>query len=146
MTVEYSQDELCDHIASGKSLVSWCNKSGIGYSTIMAHLAKDLAFQEKYARAREHQADYLVDEILAISDDVSQDVTVDAKGNYVVDGFGAQRARLMVDSRKWVASKMRPKKYGDTLKHTGDPDEPVIQKHSLEVSFVGNTNRDTGSV
>jgi hypothetical protein len=146
VTVEYSQDELCDHIASGKSLVSWCNKSGIGYSTIMAHLAKDLAFQEKYARAREHQADYLVDEILAISDDVSQDVTVDAKGNHVVDGFGAQRARLMVDSRKWVASKMRPKKYGDTLKHTGDPDEPVIQKHSLEVSFVGNTNRDTGSV
>ena len=28
-----------------------------------------------------------------------------------------QRARLQIDTRKWVAGKLRPKKYGDLLKH-----------------------------
>lgn len=116
MTVQYSQDELCEHIANGKSLVSWCKKTGIGYSTIAAHLAKDLEFQEKYTRAREAQADYLADEVIEISDDSGLDARIDPQsGKPVVDGEAIQRAKLRVDSRKWAASKMKPKKYGDRV-------------------------------
>lgn len=130
MTVEYSQDELCEHIASGKSLISWCKKSGVGYSTITAHLAKDLDFQAKYARAREDQADYLADEIIEIADSEPD----------------SARARVRTDVRKWAASKMKPKKYGESIKHTGDASEPIHQKHSLEVAFVTNADRDTTGV
>lgn len=139
MTVEYSQDELCDYIAKGKSLVSWCNLNNIGYSTIMAHLAKDKLFQEKYAHARENQADYLVDEIIVIADDVSQDVTTDAQGKYVVDGFASQRARLMVDTRKWVASKMKPKKYGERQTIAGDPEAPLYDIASIVKALDGSS-------
>ena len=98
MTVEYSQDKLCEHIAGGKSLVSWCHDNGVGYSTVMAHLAKDVSFQEKYACAREHAADFHVDEVIMIAD-TEEDPA---------------RARVRVDARKWVAAKMKPKKYGDS--------------------------------
>lgn len=127
MTVEYSQDELCEHLAHGKSLISWCKESGVGYSTIMAHLAKDPEFQEKYARAREHQADYLVEEIIAISDEAQTEAIVDEQ---VVkyDATAVARNRLRVDTRKWVASKMKPKKYGDAqqVKLSGDSEAPLI--------------------
>jgi hypothetical protein len=114
MTVEYSQDDLCEHIANGKSLVSWCKLTGIGYSTIMAHLAKDAEFQEKYTRAREDQADYLVDEIIEIADEAPTEAII---GESVVkyDATAIARNRLRVDTRKWAASKMKPKKYGEKL-------------------------------
>lgn len=114
MTVEYNQDDLCEHIANGKSLVSWCKLTGIGYSTIMAHLANDTVFQEKYTRAREDQADYLVDEIIEIADEAPTEPITDG---LVVkyDATAIARNRLRVDTRKWAASKMKPKKYGDKL-------------------------------
>ena len=52
-----------------------------------------------YVRARDGQAEKYADEIVEISDAATpQDAHV---------------ARLKVDSRKWVASKLLPKKYGD---------------------------------
>jgi len=145
MTVDYSHDELCDFIAEGNSLVKWCKINGIGYSTIMAHLAKNTEFQDKYARAKEASADYLVDEIIAISDNVTHDVIVNAQGHHVVDGFAAQRARLMVDTRKWVASKMKPKKYGDKLNIGGQDDQPIKSESSLIVSFVAAHHDNSGT-
>ena len=54
-------------------------------------------FLEQYARARELQTDIFIDEIIDIADGTENDV---------------QRDRLRIDSRKWIASKLKPKKYG----------------------------------
>jgi antirestriction protein len=141
MTVEYSQDDLCDHIAEGKSLVSWCKKTGIGYSTIMAHLAADEQFQEKYTRAREAQADYLVDEIIEIADEAPTEAIVDEQ---VVkyDATAVARNRLRVDTRKWAASKMKPKKYGEAqLMKIADAEGnklPVTVTHAIPFSPNGD--------
>lgn len=140
MTKEYDQDDVCEHIASGKSLVSWCKKTGVSYTRIMVDLRKDVDFQQKYAYAREDQADYLADEIIEISDDVSKDITVDAEGKPVIDGFGAQRARLMVDTRKWAASKMKPKKYGESSTLRGDPEAPLFDPVSLVKALDGRSS------
>jgi hypothetical protein len=53
--------------------------------------------RNQYMRAREEQADTLADEIVAIADNATD----------------AQIARLQMDARKWFASKVAPKKYGD---------------------------------
>ena len=52
---------------------------------------------DRYVRAREKQADSLAEEIVEIS-------------NTATD---AQLGRLQMDARKWFASKVAPKKYGD---------------------------------
>ncbi len=61
------------------------------------------------------QADALFDEALEIADDASGDWTVDKDGKKGVDHENIQRSRLRVDTRKWAAGKMAPKKYGDKL-------------------------------
>lgn len=143
MTVKYCQDDLCDHIAEGKSLVSWCKKVGIGYSTIMAHLAADEQFQEKYTRAREAQADYMVDEIVEIADEAPIETVL---GESVVkyDATAVARNRLRVDTRKWAASKMRPKKYGEAhLMKIADADGnkiPVTVTHAIPASPNDNSS------
>ncbi len=42
----------------------------------------------------------------------------------LVDHEHIQRSRLRVDARKWLMSKMAPKKYGEKLQHTGDGGGP----------------------
>ena len=76
-------------------------------------------FAHQYARAREEQADRLFEECLAIADDTTDDVVMvaDGKGGQVerVNHENIQRSRLRVDTRKWMAGKLAPKKYGDRI-------------------------------
>ncbi len=86
-------------------------------STVMGWLfnGKHEGFSEQYARARQMQADALFDEALEIADDVSGDWSTDKDGKKVLDHEHIQRSRLRVDTRRWAAGKLAPKKYGDKL-------------------------------
>ena len=76
-------------------------------------------FSERYARARQMQCEAIADEILEISDDGKRDTVTrtDRDGNeYVhVNHDHIARSRLRVESRKWLLSKIAPKKFGDKL-------------------------------
>jgi hypothetical protein len=50
--------------------------------------------------------------------------TVDADGvvGYKLNGENIARSKLRVDSRKWIASRILPKKYGDKLALGGADD------------------------
>ncbi len=61
------------------------------------------------------QADALFDEALEIADDASGDWTADKDGKKTLDHEHVQRSRLRVDTRKWAAGKLAPKRYGDKL-------------------------------
>ena len=41
------------------------------------------------------------------------------------DAVKVNAARLRMDARKWVASKLKPRKYGDKVALTGHDDGPV---------------------
>ena len=47
------------------------------------------------------------------------------------DNALVQQRRLQVDTRKWVLSKMLPRKFGDRLEIGGDPDAPVVTRIEL---------------
>lgn len=72
-------------------------------------------YREQYARAREMQADTMVDTIVDIADDAGGDVYLDKDGNPKIDHENVQRAKLRVDTRKWLVSKLSPKRYGDKI-------------------------------
>lgn len=107
---------ICQRLADGESLRAICADDAMpGRTTVFDHLAADEQFREQYARARESQAHAYADDIVAISDEPAETHEEIA------------HAKLRIDSRKWVASKLLPKKYGDAtlLKH-GDADgEPL---------------------
>ena len=75
----------------------------------------DKEFLNNYARATQDRADVLVEEIIAIADNQENDVYINDAGVEVTNWNVINRARLRVDSRKWIAGKMKPKKYGDKL-------------------------------
>jgi hypothetical protein len=115
------KDEICDRIAEGESLRAICRDDAMpAASTVFKWLAQDAQFAEHYARSREAQADTMADEILAIADDTARDTIVTDKGD-TPDNEWIARSRLRVDARKWLASKMAPKKYGEKIgiEHSG---------------------------
>jgi len=100
--------------------------------TIFSWLRLKPEFLDRYARAKNEAADALVEEMLDIADDGSNDwMEVHDKDGacigYKVNGEHVQRSRLRVDSRKWIASKLKPKKYGDSvdLNHGVQPNDPL---------------------
>ena len=98
-------DRVCLRLAKGESLVDICNdKSTPGYSTVTAWLREDKSgdVQAMYARAREDLAEYQAGEIVKIADNQELD---------------PQSRRVMVDARKWIASKLKSRVYGDKIDH-----------------------------
>lgn len=85
-------------------------------------------FADQYAKAKVESADALVEDIQDIADDGSNDWMADNDPDnpgYKLNGEHIQRSRLRVDVRKWAASKLKPKKYGEKLELAGDPKAPV---------------------
>src|SRR5215472_1478899 len=68
-----------------------------------APAGRHTAILERYARAREAQADKYFQEIIEIADAATPE-TVNV-------------ARLRVDSRKFTVARLAPKKYGDHISH-----------------------------
>jgi len=117
-----ASDYICDQIAEGRSLRSILKDADMpASSTVFKALAADAEFAERYARAREVQADALFDEILDIADESKDDTIVDADGNVSTNQEVVARSRIRIDARKWMAGKLRPKVYGDKLdlNHSG---------------------------
>ena len=109
-------DEICAEIISGKSLRSICARDDMpAVITVMSWLRKHPEFAAQYARAREEQAETYADEIVAIADDGRNDTYIDENGNERVNQDVVARSRLRVEARKWVASKLKPKKYGEKI-------------------------------
>ena len=128
--------QICEHIAQGKSLRTIAEMEGMPHqATIMAWLdGSHPDFSEQYARAREAQADKLAEETLLIADESSQDTYVDADGNVKTNTEAIQRSKLRVDTRKWLASKMAPKKYGDKVAIGGADDLGPVQTITKEMT------------
>lgn len=113
--------QICDRIStSHDSLKVICEEVDIVPSTVFKWLTEIPEFSEQYARAREAQADYLADEILTIADDGSNDTIVTNDGTMIENKEWTNRSKLRVDARKWIASKLKPKKYGDKIEHSGE--------------------------
>ena len=117
---------ICERIADGQSLKSICLSEGMpSKSAVYLWLTKHPEFVDMYTRAREDQADTLADEIIDIADDGSRDYIKQEDGRTVADHDHISRARLRVDARKWIAAKLKPKKYGDKLALAGDASAPL---------------------
>jgi hypothetical protein len=134
-----SATRICERIAHGESLIQISKGLGMPrYSTIMQWLRMNSDFADMYRQAREDQADALADEIIKISDDVEGET----------DSAKVQAARLRVDARKWVASKLKPKAYGERVEaaisanvaHTG-PRRSTQEIAMAVLSLIENAKR-----
>lgn len=83
--------------------------------TFFEWLRDDEEKRKRYAHACEARQEFLFEEIIEIADESNADITFDENMNVKVIGEAIQRSRLKIDARKWILSKMSPKKYGDRV-------------------------------
>ena len=133
----YSQelaDEMCAQLAEGISLRTVCLAPHMpNKSTVFMWMRTNKDFLDQYARAKEESADALVEDIQDIADETPE---VIRKGAAKKSGALAQAQRLRVDVRKWAASKMKPKKYGDKVDVTSDGE--AIKGNTIVLKDFGN--------
>lgn len=133
--------KICKLISTtSQGLKSICDdKKMPDVSTVHRWLAKDehKEFQDMYTRAREAQADLLADQIIEIADDSSGDTIITEKGHLIMDSEFVARSRLKVDARKWKASKLAPRKYGDKIQQeVSGPDGAPIAMNIINFGDV----------
>jgi hypothetical protein len=137
----YSQelaDKICEQIVQGYSMRTICKADDMPcVATIFSWFRTNQPFLEQYEKAKEMQADMLAEDLLDIADDGTND-WMEKYGKdgenlgYQVNGEHIQRSRLRVDTRKWIASKLKAKKYGDRVIQQGDKDaDPIQHSHSI---------------
>lgn len=121
-------DEICERIAIGETLTDICDEDGMpDRRTVIRWKNANEAFCLAYVRAREDQAHSWADEIVSISDDGSRDYTKTEDGREIVDHDHIQRAKLRVDTRKFLMARLAPRAYGErvALEHTGKDGAPI---------------------
>ena len=137
---DYSIDiatHICSELARGRPLVKICGADDMpDVTTVYRWILAHEEFRLMYARAREDQADTMADEIIQIADDGINDTYEVEGGVKLTDHDVIARSRLRVDARKWVAAKLKPKKYGDRIAQevSGPDGGPQQLEHKVEVS------------
>lgn len=116
---------ICDRISDGESVRAICRDPEMPSKTsVFEWLAEYPEFATMYAAAKDECADTYADEIVEIADEyeLKELKGDDGQVRVVYDGVAVARNRLRVDARKWIAGKLKPKKYGDRigLDHSGN--------------------------
>jgi hypothetical protein len=104
---------ICERLATGETLRAICRDDDKPSAPTVCRWALAPPFSEQYARAREIGYTLMADEIIDISDESQGDTYKDSNGVMRTDQEVVGRARLRVDTRKWILSKCLPKIYGD---------------------------------
>ena len=119
-----------DTLPTAKTIFHWMNAED--------QAGGDKPLCDMYARAKESQADFMAEQILEIADDGTNDYVIreNKAGEKVeaIDHEHVQRSKLRVDARKWVAAKLKPRKYGDKLELSGDPERPLASMTDDEIN------------
>jgi hypothetical protein len=104
-------DEILRRLSEGEGLNGICKTEGFpAESSVRYWATNDPDFSARYTRARDLGIDAQAEGTIAIADDLT---------------IHPDHKRLMIDSRKWFAGKMRPKKYGDQISLTGEGGAPL---------------------
>ncbi len=106
-------EAICTRMAEGESLRAICRSEGMpALGSVFRWIAVNEVFREQYEAAMAQRTESMFEEILEIADETSLD-TISTENGDKPNAEWISRSRLRVDARKWMLSKMLPKKYGD---------------------------------
>lgn len=122
--------ELCEWVETRGTdghLMAFTRAKGFAYTSIRDWIAGDSARSLAYATARERRADVIAEELIAIADEPPGLTPAGA-----VDPAAVAHQRLRVETRRWAASKLAPRRYGDKVeleaKISSDPVGDLVRR------------------
>ena len=102
--------DILNQICRGVSLGRAIETSGMSYDLAKRQLAADPVLRAEYDKAVQERGDYLAEEIVDLSDEMPPaDLPKELVTAWV------NRQRLRVDARKWTASRLRPRVWGERM-------------------------------
>jgi hypothetical protein len=120
-------DQILDRIAGGELVTTVVKDYGVSRQMLWRYAEaclKDTHGLDAYTRARIAQAHSMAEDIISIADDTT---------------IEPEHKRIMVDSRKWLTSKLASRIYGDPTRHV---ELTGANGGSIQVEDVGQL-RDT---
>lgn len=137
-------EKICLRIIEGEAVRTILLQDDMpAMETFWRWMKEDEELSKQYARAKELFAEGMFEDIILISDGTDDDVLIDEEGKEQINHNVIQRDRLRSDNRKWVLSKLNPKKYGDKIDLTTDGEKlntPILNNDPLNVSDDNGTN------
>lgn len=128
-------DAICEEIENSPRGIDYLCEQHENWPTgrtVRTWLRQHSEFLPSYVQAKERQAEKMADETVEIAYDDKKDwkVIVDDEGNEktVHVAESVNRARLKIDTLKWHASKLAPKKYGEQKKEDDNKSSTLIEK------------------
>jgi len=117
----YSEEvanDICTRLGLGQSLRKICLDEDMpSLRSVMNWLTTKPDFLQQYTRAREIQAETQFDELIDIVDQPPELARIVDKNGELIevkfDSSYVQWMKLRVDTRKWTAARMAPKKYAE---------------------------------
>jgi hypothetical protein len=90
--------------------------------TLFRWMARNPTFRQSYVIAQEMHADHICDQAVEIANNASEDIK-DGKSNMAA----VNRDRLRVDTLKWRAAKLFPRRYSERYQVSGNDEQPIQQ-------------------
>ena len=121
-------DEICAEIANQARGLKWVLGEDDRFPcarTFHRWLEENEELRQTYLRARQMQAELLVDETMEIADECNRDIILikgsDGKEREAMNGEFIQRSKIRIDMRFRLAGKLHPKKWGEKqeIEHSG---------------------------
>jgi len=125
--IETIFNKICERITEGEAVRTILKDNDMPSSQTFYKWLEEEDKSKRYARAKEIMAENMFEDIILISDGTGDDILIDEDGRENVNHNIIQRDKLRSDNRKWVLSKLNPKKYSDknTTILEGSEDKPI---------------------
>jgi len=143
-------ERICVRVATGDKLADVGEDEVFLPASFHALRLRDDYVNEMYMKARRIAAEGMVDEIIELSDDTTNDMGEDARGGDKPNTAAVQRARLRTDNRKWLAGKLLKEVYGDhqtidakvdmVVDHAARLEEARTRKEAMFRKAVGDAS------
>lgn len=135
-------NDICVRLGLGESLRKICLDEDMpSLRSVMGWLTTKPDFLQQYTRAREIQAETQFDQLIDIVDQPPElSYVTDKNGELVEVKFDSSYVawmKLRVDTRKWTAARMAPKRYGEHKQAEEQTDPTIIDvgvKNMLDVA------------
>jgi DNA-binding ferritin-like protein len=97
-----------------------CKNAGVSPTHFRECAQSSPELEARYVRAKSTQVDTIVDEMSELEDEMMETLKeLDVNDSKATNAY-IQAYRIKMDNRKWIASKLKPKKYGERLDLTSD--------------------------
>lgn len=120
--------KVLNHIANGFSIKKACKAEGVDSAPFWTEVRRDEEFLTQYREAKEAAAILYAEEALEIADESEADSFYDDDGKLVVNYEHIQRAKLRIEQRRWMASRLALRLYGDKqqMEVSGKDGAPIL--------------------